>query len=127
MKIYTLEQIGERIAYGKGLLTELVRKSIPDGDYTAMTAEEKKQHETWEKMLTSSYTLQDLAVFIDNRLTDLNKELREAVVADDSRKALKATARIENYEAICSFITEPDRKRESVITRLQDLIKQNTL
>lgn len=111
-----------RIAHGIGLLRKYMSEKLGVGDYTQLSADEKKTYDGWEAILTKELTLDNLRNFLAKQNVTLGKELREAVEKGADRTALKIAARMENYEAIVAFIDEPNRSREVLIAQITNLI-----
>ena len=113
-----------KISQGIGLLKKwLAKQGI--GDYTELSNQEKATYNQWEAILTKELTLDDLKNFLSKQSITLTKELREAVEKGEERRALKIAARLENYEAIVTFIDEPNRSREILVSQLKTLIETN--
>lgn len=109
------------IATGIALLKRY-REKLGVGDYTELTDDEKKTYDQWEAILTKEITLENLREFLGKQQLVLAKELREAVTNGEERKALRISARLDNYEAMAAFIDEPTRSRDNLIAHLKTLV-----
>lgn len=83
-------------------------------DYSELSAVEKATYKQWEDVLSKEVRIEDVAKFIQAQKKSLEKKLRDATREGESREALLYTARIDNYEAIITFIKEPLERRKSL-------------
>jgi len=113
-----------RIAHGIGLLKQWLA-NLEIKDYTELSEQEQQTYNEWEKVITKELTLDDLKSFLQKQQVALSKQLREAVVEGEERKALRIAARLDNYEAIVEMLAEPERSRETIIANITSLITTN--
>lgn len=76
-------------------------------DYSGLTDLEKETYKQWEKILNKEVRIDDVAKFMQSKVNQLNKDLREALLEGDDRLALFISAKIDNYETLILFIKEP--------------------
>lgn len=104
----------------QNLLTELLKK-IGVADYSQLTELERQTYQEWEKILSHEVRIDDVAIFLENQVKRLNKDLRTAVLEGEDRQALKITAQIENYDTIITFIKQPLERRRALEQQLKNL------
>lgn len=92
-------------------------------DFTQLDAEERETYDQWREVLEKEATLEDVTKFIEHELSNLNKELQEAVRDGDDRKAILTAARLQNYNDLKHVITAPERNREQLAGYINNLLK----
>jgi len=97
----------------KNILVEYLKK-LGVKDYSELTDLERKTYEEWEKTLSTEVRIEEVAKFLETQVKKLQRVLKEHAKLGEDREALYTVARIENYEAIITFIKEPLERRKSL-------------
>lgn len=105
------------------LITQYFSKQGID-DFTQLDAEERATYDEWYAILEAQPSVESLAKFVEKEIPNLQKALQEAVLENNDRKAILATARLQNYEALYAVITAPDRGREVLEAHITSLISK---
>ena len=104
----------------KDLLAKYLNK-LGLSDYRELSQVERATYEEWERVLSKEVRIDDVSKFIKGQVDMLQKELMQAVKEGEDRDALQITAKIENYEAIVSFIDEPEQRRKALFQEIESL------
>jgi len=116
-----IQNTKNRIAHGIGMLKKWL-DTLEIEDYTQLSEQEQATYNQWEQVINKEPNLDELKDFLRKQLVVLSKELREAVEKGEDRRALRISARLDNYEAIVEVLDEPERSREVIIANIKNLI-----
>lgn len=95
-------------------------KKLGVNDYSELSELEKSTYKQWEQILNKTVRIEDVAIFLEVKVKNLQKDLHDAIKEGDDRMALHITAKIENYETIILFIKEPLERRKHLERQLLD-------